>query len=93
MKKHKGNVILSEDEFRSFFDLASQSAFFFNYIRQKLTEKELLSTSQVVKKYHTTRFSLYRLIKKHSLQPIFKYRSYYFDKDEVEAYFKSYRAV
>lgn len=90
MKKRKGHYLLSENEFVLLQTIVERYTDICEYIRQKLLNRELLSTQQIVEKYCISRQTLYRLQKAGMLSPVIKHRCYYFDAEEVRVFFMKY---
>ena len=93
MKKIKDNYILTKDEFIVLYHSVMNYATLFDYVKHKILTGELISTSQVIAQYHVTRQTLYRIIDRGLLKPVFKYRTYYFDADDVRKFFQNYRSA
>lgn len=93
MKKRKDNYILSKDEFIVLYHYIITYAPLFDYMKHKILTGELMSTQQVIAQYYITRQTLYRFINRGLLKPVFKYRTYYFDADDIKKFFQNYRSA
>ena len=90
MKKRRGSYHLTEQEFQTLQTIVEQYIDICEYVRQKLLNRELLSTQQIVDKYCISRQTIYRIQKAGILIPILKHRTYYFDAEETKAFFNKY---
>ena len=90
MKKRKGNYLLTQEEYLLLQTIVHRYTDICEYMRQKLLNKELISTQQIVKKYCVSRQTVYRIQKTGILSPIIKHRSYYFDAEETRDFFLKY---
>ncbi|RWU10572.1 helix-turn-helix domain-containing protein [Pedobacter chitinilyticus] len=93
MKKIKDNYILTKDEFIVIYHSVINYATLFDYMKHKILTGELMSTPQVIAQYYITRQTLYRIIDRGLLKPVFKYRTYYFDADDIKKFFQNYRSA